>query len=178
MSQQSSVQRPRTKAWQFSLANLLVAISLIAATCGAFRLHISLGICMLHWTIAIAIAAARTRAAVRHNQDLWDALECPVSVRRMESTQIALNSLGCALSAIFLFYFGVGVALVLIAVTLETLLECTQGSDLLRISLGLVCVLAVPGTGLFLAGGWLKWTWPKSYFTRTPPHSSPSDKTG
>src|SRR5260221_14436816 len=97
MNQQSSIQRPKTKAWQFSLANLLVAISLIAATCGAFRLHFSLGVCMLHWTIAIAIAAARTRAAVRHNQDFWDALDCPDSVRRMESTRFALSSLGFAL---------------------------------------------------------------------------------
>ena len=176
MSRQSTIKRPRTKLWQFSIANLLVAISLVGVTCGAFRLDIGLGVCVLHLTVAIAITVVRTRAAVQHSEELWDALDCPDSVRNMEGVRLAITSLGIAFVAIFLFYLGVGIPLVLIAITLDFLIQLAKDSDLIRMFTDLISVVTVLGTGIFFGGGWLKLTWPKSYFTRSAMPTSPSDK--
>src|SRR3954468_268484 len=106
MSHHSAIKRPRAKLWQFSIANLLVAISLVAVTCGAFRVDISLGLCLLHLKAAIAITAVRTRAAVGHHEELWNALGRSNSARRSETVDLAIRSFGVSLAALFFFYVG------------------------------------------------------------------------
>ncbi|MGI8980402.1 MAG: hypothetical protein ACR2FY_14335 [Pirellulaceae bacterium] len=177
MSQQSAIKRPRKKLWQFSIANLLVAISLVALTCGAFRLDINLGVCVLHLTIAIAMAVVRTRAAVQHSEELWNALDCPDAVRNMEGMRLAITSLGIAFVAVFLFYLGIAISLVLIAITLDFFIQFTKDSNLIRTIVALVFAVTVLGTGIVFGGAWLKWTWPKSYFARPAAPTDPSAKT-
>jgi len=166
MNQPSATKRPRTKLWQFSIANLLVAIALVAFTCGAFRQDVGLGIGALHLTIAAAIAFVRARAAVGHGEELWDALDIPHFVRQNETVYLCFTSFGVAFAALFFFHVGFWSA----ALLALSVVGCFQG---LVIPFLLILVIVVPGAGMYLSVWWLKSTWPKSYFTRATSISSP-----
>jgi hypothetical protein len=169
MSQPSAIKRPRTKLWQFSIANLLVAITLAAVTCGAFRVDISLGVVVLHLMIAILITTVRTRAALAHHEELWDALARPDKYRRHETINLAFGSFGIALVALFFFYVGYGVVSIVALIAWD--LEFSVRGPLHILLDGLLIVLAF-GAGISSASWWLRGTWPKSYFTRSTPDPS------
>ena len=170
MTEQTPKRRAH-KAWQFSIAQLLVAISLVAVTCAAFRLDIGVGISVLHLTIAIAIAAVRTRAAVRHHEELWDALDHSDFVRRSETNQLANTSFGVALAALFFFYVGFGIAFMLVVILFPF-------GTMMGRNLHWFLVLVLFGAGMLSSAWWLKWTWPRSYFVRKGEPPSPSANTG
>ncbi len=172
MSQQSTIKRPRTKLWQFSLANLLVAITLIAVTCGAFRFDIILGVGILHLSVAIVIAAVRTRAAVGHQEELWDALDLPHFVRRSEAINFCITSFGVALVALFLFHVGFWIAITLIVIAIGFVQRLIFPYSVW------IMVAIVLGSGLLLSAWWLRLTWPRPYFTRAASPSSPSAEAG
>ena len=171
MSQQSASQQPRPKIGQFSRAEMLVAISLVGVTCGAFRFDIGLGIGVLHLTIAIAIAAIRAQAAVCNQEEFWNEIDCPDEVRRSEAFRLGKTSFRVAVAALFIFHVGFWIAAILECIAIFFL----QG--LLSLYTVWFLVMFVFGAGIISAAWWLKSTWPRSYFTEGQASSSPLDKT-
>lgn len=173
MSQPSAIERPGKRLWQFSIAHLLVAITLAAVTCGTFRLDIGLGILMLNLAAAIAITAVRTRAAEGHHEELWNVLGRPSEYRRVEVFHLAFNSFGVAIAALFFFYVGFAFASIVAIIILEGM---SQGGPMGLLAEGTVLFLTL-GAGILCSIWWLRQTWPRSFFIRTVVQSVPSEKT-
>jgi hypothetical protein len=174
MNEPARRRRPQARLWQFSIANLLLLITLVAATCGAFRLSIDFGVLVVHLAILVAIVVTRTRCSVLHHEELWDLLDRPPAYRRSQAVELATKSLGVGLCTLFFFYVGCGIALV-VGIIGEELIGMLVRNEPLRLFLSVVPVIIVFGSGILFSLWWLRITWPRTFFTGTASPSAKAD---
>ena len=155
MSQQAKIKRSRTNLWQFSIIQLLAAIYLVAVTCGAFRFNMVAGVWATHFSIAIALAFARSKTAIRHHEELWDVLEVPDWARSNEIVWLAITSFGVALIALFLFHVGFWSAAILVVIPVSFF------PGLLFPFFVWILAAIILGSALLLPAWWLSATWPR-----------------
>ena len=179
MSQQSAIKRPRTKLWQFSIAQLLVLTFLVAIVFAAFRWHPLAGILACFICVGLPIIVMRTKAAIRHREPLWNELELPDCIRSEQTIPLVIWSFCVVFLAPFLFFIGALFAGFVAFFVIQAIFPLPRSPSvkptLIQELHEFLFFAFILGTGILFAVGWLWSTWPKPPQTRSALH--PSAKT-